>query len=86
MATGDLPRYQALSLIAHGVSAMVDLATFAAAGANPLMLNDAQWVTLARKAATAASTRPPDLADEANSRFSGVLYVPLLISGAARNG
>ncbi|MFN3219848.1 MAG: hypothetical protein ACE367_25450 [Acidimicrobiales bacterium] len=65
VATGDLPRYQALSLIAHGVSAMVDLATFAAAGANPLMLNYAQLVTLARKAAVAASTRPPDPADVA---------------------
>jgi len=65
-SVADHPRYRALSLAAHGVSAVADLGGFVATGPNPLMLNYAQWVTLAKKAVAFANRdRRNDLADTA---------------------
>lgn len=56
----DQPRYQAMTLVAHGVSAGVDFGAFLIAGSNPLTLNYAQWIALAKKAAAFAGRDRPD--------------------------
>jgi len=62
-SVGDDPRYQAISLLAHGVAAACDAAQFAITG-NPLTLNWAEWMVFAKKLSDwlkATSPRPTTL-------------------------
>ncbi len=61
---GHHARFQALALVAHGISAAVDLGAFIAAGSNPLSLNYAQWLTIAKQVvAVAGRPRRGDVAE-----------------------
>lgn len=45
----DHPRYQAISLLAHGIATAGNLGKLAIAGGNPLTLNYPQWLMLAKR-------------------------------------
>ncbi|MDF1597039.1 MAG: hypothetical protein P1T08_13245 [Acidimicrobiia bacterium] len=69
----DHPRYQAMSLLAHGTAAAGNLGKLALAGGNPLTINYAQWLMLAKRLISALDRPRPADGTRAQAEYNRVV-------------